>query len=138
MHEDAPRDLGHVLRSFRERRGLTQESVAQRTAGAVTVETVSNIERGRTRPPRYTLNQLVAALELDVAERGTVEAAWSASGTSASIPAPAGPAEVPAMLTPLFGREQASAAVAQLLERDEVRLLTLTGPGGVGKTALAL
>jgi transcriptional regulator with XRE-family HTH domain len=65
MTEDAPRDLGHVLRSFRERRGLTQESVAQRTAGAVTVETVSNIERGRTRPRRYTLNQLVAALELD-------------------------------------------------------------------------
>jgi predicted ATPase/transcriptional regulator with XRE-family HTH domain len=143
MDEDAPRDLGHVLRSFRERRGMTQEAVAYRTAGAVTVETVSNIERGRTRPRRYTLNQLVAALELDVAERDTLEAAWSASGartagTSSRAASAALPADVPAMLTPLFGREQASAAVARLLDRDGVRLLTLTGPGGVGKTALAL
>lgn len=44
MQEDAPQDLGNLLRSFRERRGLTQESVVYRTAGAVTVETVSNIE----------------------------------------------------------------------------------------------
>jgi predicted ATPase/transcriptional regulator with XRE-family HTH domain len=140
MAEDAPRDLGDLLRSFRERRGLTQESVVSRTAGAVSVETVSNIERGRTRPRRHTLNQLVAALELDEAERDTLDAAWvgGARTAGASSASPAVRAGVPAMLTPLVGREQASAAVAQLLGRDQVRLLTLTGPGGVGKTALAL
>src|SRR5215470_9479142 len=45
---------------------------------------------------------------------------------------------VPTPLTSLIGREREVAAAYNLLLRPEVRLVTLTGPGGVGKTHLSL
>src|SRR6266699_2645143 len=48
------------------------------------------------------------------------------------------PHNLPVQPTPLIGREREVAAVQQLLLREDVRLLTLTGPGGSGKTRLGL
>jgi predicted ATPase/class 3 adenylate cyclase len=45
---------------------------------------------------------------------------------------------LPIPATPFLGREAEVAEIAELLTRDNVRLVTLTGPGGTGKTRLAL
>jgi predicted ATPase/DNA-binding SARP family transcriptional activator len=52
--------------------------------------------------------------------------------------APAEPPPLPAPLTPLLGREAEVEAAAGLLGRPGVRLVTITGPGGIGKTRVAL
>jgi predicted ATPase/class 3 adenylate cyclase len=48
------------------------------------------------------------------------------------------PTNLPAQLTPLLGREREVAELGELVGRSDVRLVTLTGPGGTGKTRLAL
>ena len=45
---------------------------------------------------------------------------------------------LPSLPTPLLGRERELAETRSILQKDDVRILTLTGPGGTGKTRLAL
>jgi hypothetical protein len=58
-----------------------------------------------------------------------------------SVPAVApdrGPTPLPTPLTPIVGREDEIAAVIALLRDPDVHLVTLIGPGGIGKTRLAI
>ena len=62
------------------------------------------------------------------------------SEPSAHLPllSPQRPHVLPMTVTPLLGRDDVSMAIATMLVRDGIRVLTLTGPGGVGKTRLLL
>ena len=84
MPQSASLTLGTLLRQYREQRGLSQEDLAERGGGRLSTTTVSNVERGRTRPYRHTLEALAAALELSEGERAALLAAWRAAGQPAA------------------------------------------------------
>jgi predicted ATPase/DNA-binding XRE family transcriptional regulator len=131
--------FGALLRRYRESAGLTQEALAQRAG--LSVRGISDLERGlRQAPRRDTVNLLAEALDLPMRQRALLSAAARPMTQGVRPPGDAAstPHNLPAQLTPLLGREREAQQAAELLGRANVRLLTLTGPGGVGKTRLAL
>lgn len=116
------------LRRARMAAGITQEELAERAG--VSGRTVSDIERGlRTTVYPDTATRLASALGLtETASREFVDALRGRP--HASI------AGLPLVPTPLIGREAEVAAVTAQLAH--ARLVTLTGPGGIGKTRLAI
>lgn len=132
--------FGALLRRYREAAGLTQEELAVRAG--LSVRGISDLERGlRQTPRRDTVELLTDALELPSHQRALLAAAARPAGPGAQRPRSATlaiPHNLPAQLTPLLGRERETRQAVERLSRADVRLLTLTGPGGVGKTRLAL
>ncbi|MGH2532943.1 MAG: ATP-binding protein [Thermomicrobiales bacterium] len=127
--------FGHLLKRLRISADLTQEGLAAHAG--VSARLVSDLERGLIRRPRRDTVELLAdGLQLTGGDRDAFAArARGRPSPHETIPPPV---SLPLPPTPFVGREDEIATVATLLIEPSLRLLTLTGPGGVGKTRLAI
>src|SRR5688572_30049058 len=132
----APASFGAQLKTLREAAGFTQEELA--TIAGLSVHAVSALERGeRRRPHLETVRALSAALDLSgpsceavlVSARAPAHATAVDELSRVSLPLPP---------TVLLGREADVQTLRHWLADPAARLITLIGPGGVGKTRLAL
>jgi predicted ATPase len=103
------------------------------------VELLSRIEREASYRLFRTPAELGRLVRDDLATLLSERFAAASGGTAvAPRPSPRGPNALPAATSSLVGREQAIDEVAALLGRPDARMVTLTGPGGIGKTRLAI
>ncbi|MGE3798195.1 MAG: helix-turn-helix domain-containing protein, partial [Thermomicrobiales bacterium] len=139
--------LGDLIRRYRLSAGLSQEDLAERAG--LSVRGISDLERGRRLSPHMETLRLLsdglgladeARAALIAAARPELTAQASAVGI-AEQPQPASEPRVRALPTPptaLVGQSDLIARLVGHISENGVRLVTLTGPGGVGKTRVGL
>jgi len=129
--------FAEMLADLRTAAGLSQEQLAERSG--VSVRAIGEIERGATRrPQRETVRALAGALALAAPERAAFEKAARTAPPAVTRSQPGARPVLPAPVSSLVGRDDDLTAVTRLVRDPVVRLVTITGPGGVGKTRLAL
>ena len=136
MKHGAPGSFGARLKALREAAGFTQEELA--TIAGLSVHAVSALERGeRRRPHVETVRALSAALDLTGATRDEFVGSARTPTHDTAIDE-LSRVSLPAPVTALLGRDTDIEILRQWLAEPEFRLITLVGPGGVGKTRLAV
>ena len=151
MDELAGLSFGDWVRRRRRALDLTQAELGRRASASAA--TIRKIEADERRPSRELAELLAAALAVPDGDRAAflraargvtaVERLPAAEAFAAAPhpPQPIGtptPHNLPAPLTSFVNRTQDVAAVTTLLRRSDVRLLTLIGPPGIGKTRLSI
>src|SRR5262245_20154737 len=136
MKPGAPGSFGGQLKALREAAGFTQEELA--TIAGLSVHAVSALERGQRRRPHVeTVRALSAALDLTGAIRDALVKSARAPAHNTSVDELRRAVLLPLPLTALLGRDADLETLRQWLADPAARLITLTGPGGAGKTRLA-
>ncbi|HEY0602088.1 MAG TPA: tetratricopeptide repeat protein [Herpetosiphonaceae bacterium] len=134
--------LGHWIKERRRAIALSREALADQVG--CSIETIRKIETGRRRPSLQIAERMAVALQVSESDRPQfLQLARAKDDPTGPAALPAGGSEriastLPVPYTPLIGRAADLERTARLLSQPEVRLLTLLGPGGVGKTRLAL
>lgn len=125
--------FGAQLKELRETAGFTQEELA--AIAGLSVHAISALERGERRRPQIdTIRALSAALDLTDPIRDALLASARPPDRSATASERNG-SWLPVPPTALVGRDADVQKLHAWLAPSHVRLVTLTGPGGVGKTA---
>ncbi len=136
MKSGHPGSFATQLKALREAAGFTQEELA--TIAGLSVHAVSALERGeRRRPHVETVRALSAALDLTGPAREALLGSARSAAHHAAVDELSRPT-LPVPLTPLLGREADVDVLRGWLDDPAIRLITLVGPGGVGKTRLAV
>jgi predicted ATPase/transcriptional regulator with XRE-family HTH domain len=135
-----PPPFGGLLRRLRTAAAFSQEELAERAG--LSVRGLSDLERGVVQAPRLeTVRLLADALALGDQDRAALLAAARPELTTTGSTGRGHPSSLAALPIPptrLIGRDAEVAALCDLLAQPDVRLVTLTGAGGSGKTHLAL
>ncbi len=136
--------FGYWLRRRRKALDLTQDELAQRVGCAL--GTIKKLETDQRRPSKQLAERLADLLNISADERAAfLKAARAELATdqleigqlsNKTLDRPTSNLPVPA--TRFIGREREVAALRDLICRDDVRLVTLTGPGGTGKSRLCV
>lgn len=139
MNVTAERSFAALLRAARRRAGMTQQQLAGQAG--ISTRAVSDLECGINSALRVrTLTLMADALGLSDDERERWQAVCALQPHNdqrqhvTANPTP----QLSRPLTSFVGRDDEVRAVSDLLTWADTRLVTLTGPGGVGKTRLAL
>lgn len=139
MNRQAPSaEFGAVLRSARGKAGLTQEQLAG--LSTVSIRAIRDLERGRVvRPRKDTVRLLAAAMRLSDTGRAALELAADSASVGNALRDVYSPelACPPTPVHTMFGRESELHALAELLDSERERLVTVVGLPGVGKSRLA-
>jgi predicted ATPase/transcriptional regulator with XRE-family HTH domain len=142
--------FGAWLRQSRNELRLTREEFARRVGCSVSA--LRKIEDGERRPSAQIAELIASCLNIPTAERSTfvnvARGEWSVNRLAPLAQPIASPSvsststtprtNLPVVPTPLIGRQRDVAELSQLLRDPHCRLLSLVGPGGIGKTRLAL
>lgn len=138
--QDLP--FGLWIKKRRKALDLTQSALADRVG--CSLATIEKIEAEERRPSLQIAELLADALEIPIPERETfLKVARRLKPTDglasvSPIPFSTPKATLPTPPTPLIGREDELGGIAHLLANAECRLISLVGPGGIGKTRLGI